>query len=79
MNDWPKIAEMLIITGWQHGDVTADIAAAVGIATNKRVTRNAIIGKAHRMGMPRHPKAGPMRHYEPRPPAPASAMRAASR
>lgn len=73
MNQWPKIAEMLIITGWHFGDRTADIADAVAIATHQVVTRNAVIGKADRMGMPRHPKAPPPMVYEPRPPsAPAA-------
>lgn len=77
MNNWPKIADMLITTGWHYGDRTAAIAAAVSIATNKDVTRNAVIGRADRIGMPRHPKAQPARAYEPRPPAAptAAAMR----
>ncbi len=80
MNNWPKIADMLITTGWRYGDSVASIADAIGLATGKFVTRNAVIGRAWRNGMPRHPKAQPPRAYEPRPPsAPAAALRVGAR
>lgn len=76
---WPRIAEMLLETGWIYGDNCADIAAAITIATGHPVSRCAVIGKADRMGMPRHPLAIAPTPQKPRPPAALAMQLQASR
>lgn len=52
MADWTDDRIDLLTKRWNQGRNASDIAAELG-----GVTRNAVIGKAHRLGLQRHKKA----------------------
>jgi hypothetical protein len=80
MRDWPPIADLLIRTGWAYAVPVRSIMSAVELATGwTDLTRNMIIGRAHRLKLPPHPLASnktPHRGPQRPPPAAASARAA---
>lgn len=56
--DWTPEAEAILAVRWKRGDTARQIAAALG----RNVSRNAVIGKAFRMDLPKRPS--PIRRKE---------------
>jgi hypothetical protein len=76
--NWGAAAEMLLTTGWSAGIPARQIAEAISILTGQHCTRNSVIGKADRIGLPRHPLANGVSYKSlpPSPSAPAAQMQA---
>ena len=56
-SNWAPDRDAELERRWLRGDRTADIAVGLG------VTKNAVIGKAHRLGLGKHPNAGPLQSH----------------
>jgi len=61
-NEWPSDLEAALRRLWGEGHSTAEIGRRLG------VSKNAVVGKAHRMGLPDRPS--PIRRRGPNDPAP---------
>lgn len=54
---WDAIADARLTRMWINGDSTAEIAKAISKLLGVKITRNAVIGRAHRLDLPEHPFA----------------------
>jgi len=57
--------EALVEASWRAGHSAREIAAALVERFGGMVTRNAVVGKAHRLGLPLHQSAHSWRFQKP--------------
>lgn len=65
---WPPELTATLARLWDKGMTASEIAASLALATGRDITRNSILGKVNRLGLPPRAKGLTERKMKPAPP-----------